>query len=81
MDLNRMYEGDGKDKSFERLSTLKNKKLNKKKEFVEKYKNMVGHDSITLIEWMASSDRSDENINYFDLRASILSALNEIFEQ
>ena len=39
----------------------------------------IGHDSIRLIKWIGYYDRSYyENINYYDLMASILTCLNEI---
>ena len=39
----------------------------------------VGHDSIRLMKWICYYDRSySENINYYDLMASILTCLNEI---
>ena len=39
----------------------------------------IGHDSIRLIKWICYYDRSFyENINYYDLMASILTCLNEI---
>ena len=39
----------------------------------------IGHDSIRLMKWICCYDRSYyENINYYDLMASILTCLNEI---
>ena len=39
----------------------------------------IGHDSIRLIKWFCYYDRSYyENINYYDLMASILTCQNEI---
>ena len=39
----------------------------------------IGHDSIRLMKWICYYDRSYyENINYYDLMASILTCLNEI---
>ena len=39
----------------------------------------IGHDSIRLMKWMCYYDRSYyENVNYYDLMASILTCLNEI---
>ena len=39
----------------------------------------IGHDSIRLIEWLCYYDRSFyENINFYDIMASILTCLNEI---
>ena len=39
----------------------------------------IGHDSIRLLKWICYYDRSYyENINYYDLMASILTCLNEI---
>ena len=39
----------------------------------------VGHDSISLMKWLAYYDRSYyEKINYYDLMASVLTCLNEI---
>ena len=39
----------------------------------------IAHDSIRLIKWICFYDRSFyENINYYDLMASILTCLNEI---
>ena len=39
----------------------------------------IGYDSIRLMKWICYYDRSFyENINYFDLMASILTCLNEI---
>ena len=39
----------------------------------------IGHDSIRLMKWICFYDRSYyENINYYDLMASILTCLNEI---
>ena len=36
----------------------------------------IGNDSIRLVKRMAYSDKCYENINCFDLRASVLSVLN-----
>ena len=36
----------------------------------------IGNDSIRLVKRMAYSDKRYENINCFDLRASVLSVLN-----
>ena len=39
----------------------------------------IGHDSIRLMKWICYYDRSYyENINYYDMMASILTCLNEI---
>ena len=39
----------------------------------------IGHDSIRLMKWICYRDRSSyENINYYDLMASLLTCLNEI---
>ena len=39
----------------------------------------IGHDSIRLMKWICFCDRSFcENINYFDLMASVCKHLNEI---
>ena len=39
----------------------------------------IGHDSIRLMKWICYYDRRYyENINYYDLMASILTCLNEI---
>ena len=39
----------------------------------------IGHDSIRLMKWICCYDRSYyENINYYDLMASISTCLNEI---
>ena len=38
----------------------------------------IGHDSIKLMKWICSYDRSCyENINYYDLMGSVLKCLNE----
>ena len=40
----------------------------------------IGHDSISLMKWLAYYDRSFyENKNYYDVMASVLTFLNEIF--
>ena len=39
----------------------------------------VGQDYIKISKWMAQNDNFNENINYFDLIASVLSCLNEIY--
>ena len=42
----------------------------------------IGHDSIRLMKWICYYDRSYyENINYYDLMASICKHLNEISER
>ena len=39
----------------------------------------IGHDSIRLMKWICYYDRSYyENVNYYDLMASILTCLNEL---
>ena len=39
----------------------------------------IGHDSIRLMKWFCYYDRSFyENVNYFDLMASVCKHLNEI---
>ena len=39
----------------------------------------IGHDSIRLMKWICYYDRSSyENVNYFDLMASVCKHLNEI---
>ena len=39
----------------------------------------VGQDYIKTIKWMAHYVNFDENINFFDLMASVLSCPNEIY--
>ena len=42
----------------------------------------IGHDSIRLMKWICYYDRSYyENINYYDMMASILTCLNEISQR
>ena len=42
----------------------------------------MGHDSIRLMKWICYYDRSYyENINYYDMMASILTCLNEISQR
>ena len=42
----------------------------------------IGHDSIRLMKWICYYDRSYyENINYYDLMASICKYLNEISQR
>ena len=42
----------------------------------------IGKDSIRLMKWICYYDRSyDENINYYDMMASILTCLNEISQR
>ena len=64
----------------------KNKKMNEKPELEQTFYSTtavgvykIGHDNIRLMNWLAHYDQSyHENINYYDLMASILSCLNEI---
>ena len=37
----------------------------------------IGHDSIRLKKWVADYDKPYENINYFDLMASLLEYFNK----
>ena len=42
----------------------------------------IGHDSVRLMKWICYYDRSSyENINYYDLMASICKQINEISKQ